>query len=291
MRRPTRTIVVPHADLVGRTTALRVRRLGPPGASLARDDDAPDAPTILLPKREVPADTKVGDEITVFVTLDSEDRPIATTRMPSVHLGEVAFLRITAITDVGVFVDWGLPKELLVPFREQTRDLKVGERHPVGLFIDKTGRLAGTMRVTEMLREKPVVRPGEWVAGEAWRVDPAVGLFVIVERRFVGLVPKSEPHALARGASAMFRVTRVRPDGKFELSLRAKAHEEIEDDAEHVLAILREPDAPPISEAATPDEIRARFGLSKKAFKRALGRLLKENTITIDTAARIKLRR
>ena len=160
MPRRARTIVVPHGDLVGRSTLLRVRRLGPAGAALAPDHDDGDAPTepdVLLPKREVPAGTVVGDELAVFVALDSEDRPVATTRVPKLQLGEVAFLAITAITEVGVFVDWGLPKELLVPFREQTRDLQVGERHPVGLFVDKTGRLAGTMRVSEMLRATPTI--------------------------------------------------------------------------------------------------------------------------------------
>ncbi len=295
MSRRAETIVIPHGELVGRTAALRVRRLGSAGASLAVDrdasDDDPDASVLLLPKSEVPDGTQIGDELSVFVTLDSEDRPIATTLMPKVHLGEVAFLTITALTEVGIFVDWGLPKELLVPFREQTRELAVGQRHPVGLFLDKTGRLAGTMRISEMLRDKPEMTAGEWVAGEAWREDPAVGLFVIVERRFVGLVPKREPHALARGASAMFRVTRVLPDGKFELSLRAKAHEEIEDDAEHVLELLREPGAPPVSDRATPDEIRRRFGLSRKAFKRAVGRLLKDGVVAIDAAAVIRLKK
>jgi predicted RNA-binding protein (virulence factor B family) len=198
------------------------------------------------------------------------------------QLGEIAFLAVTAVTEVGAFVDWGLPKELLVPFREQTRELKVGDRHPVGLFVDKTGRLAGTMRVSERLRAKPVVAVDEWVAGEAWRTEPAVGLFVIVERRFVGVVPASEPHGLERGAAAMFRVTRVFPDGKFELSLRGKAHEELADDAQHVLAILQLPATPAVSDRSSPEEIRSLFGLSKKAFKRAVGRLLKERTATLD---------
>ncbi len=275
---------------------LRVARVEPIGAFLAPvgegafvdpaagDVDAATdaAPPILLPKREVPPTAAVGDEIAVFVTLDSEDRPIATTERPALVRGEVAFLRVTAITPIGVFVDWGMPKELLVPFREQTRDLKVGDRHPVGLRLDKTGRLAGTMRISEMLRARPVVTAGEWVAGEAWRVDPGVGLFVIVERRFVGLVPNSEPVGLARGQSAMFRVTRVQADGKFELSLRATAHEEIADDAAHVLRILAHPDTPPIGDRSEPDVLRAHFGLSKKAFKRALGRLLKEGRVTLD---------
>jgi predicted RNA-binding protein (virulence factor B family) len=294
-RKRARTISVPHADLVGRTTLLRIARVGVAGAFLAPDpaDDArddPSRPAILLPKREVPNDAQIGDEVSVFVTLDSEDRPLATTRMPALQLGEVAFLRVTAVTPVGAFVDWGLPKELMVPFREQTRDLAVGERHPVGLFVDKTGRLAGSMRVTEMLRAKPVVRAGEWVAGEAWRTDPAIGLFVIVERRFVGLVPKSEPHGLERGASAMFRVTRVRPDGRFELSLRAMAHEEMADDAAHVLAVLQGDRALAVGDRSTPDEIRTRFGLSKKAFKRAVGRLLKDGAVTLDTGGIVRIK-
>ncbi|MCC6849638.1 MAG: hypothetical protein IT294_14135 [Deltaproteobacteria bacterium] len=291
-----RTIVVPHADLIGRTAVLAVTRLGAAGAVLAEpdwgssDDPAAGGAPLVLPKREMPAGTRVGDALSVFVTLDSEDRPIATTRLPALQLGEVAFLRVTAVTPVGAFADWGLPKELLIPFREQTRDLRVGERHPVGLFVDKTGRLAGTMRVSEMLRAKPVVRPGEWVAGVAWRADPAVGLFVIVERRFVGLVPKSEPHGLERGASAMFRVARLRPDGRFELSLRAPAHEEIGDDAAHVLAILRAgAGGGSVGDASSPEEIRGRFGLSKKAFKRAVGRLLKEGAVVLgrDGALRV----
>ncbi len=295
-RRPTprraRLVVVPHQELIGRTVVLRVARLGAAGASLTvGESEAPEAAAspVLLPKREVPAGTQVGDELSVFVTLDSADRPIATTRMPALQLGEVGFLTIAAVTTVGAFADWGLPKEILIPFREQTRELAVGERHPVGLFVDKTGRLAGTMRVSEMLRGTPVVKAGEWVAGEVWRTDPAVGLFVIVERRFVGLVPKSEPVGLARGESAMFRVTRIRPDGRFELSVRAKAHEELADDAAHVLGILHAKPAPPVGDDTSPDEIRARFGLSKKAFKRAIGRLLKDGSVTLDVSGRVRL--
>lgn len=281
---PRARITIPHGHLIGRTVSLRVDRLSTAGAFLVSPDDAErdDAPPILLPKREVPPTAAIGDEVRVFVTLDSEDRPLATTRQPNLALGEVAFLGVTAVTPIGAFVDWGLPKELLIPFREQTRDLEVGQRHPVGLRLDKTGRLVGTMRVSELLRARPVVDAGEWVAGEAWRTDPAIGLFVIVERRFVGLLPKSEPHALARGDAAMFRVTRVRPDGKFELSLRDEAHAELADDAAHVLRLLHGPAAPKVGDHTSPEVLRTHFGLSKKAFKRALGRLLKEGRVTLD---------
>ncbi len=279
-------------ELLGRVSRLTIRRLGPPGAFLAVGDEGDargagdargGAPTVLLPRSEVPEGAGAGDEVLAFVYLDSEDRPIATLRPPRLSLGEVAFLAVTDVARVGAFVDWGLPKELLVPFAEQTRDVNVGERHPIGLYLDKTGRLAGTMRVSEMLR---TVREGfaldEWVQGEAWRNEPDIGLFVIVERARVGLVPASEPHALTRGQSARFRVTNVLPDGKIELSLRGLAHEELETDGQTILAVLARGTTVRVGNQSTPEEIRALFGLSKKAFKRAVGRLLKERAVEFD---------
>ncbi len=276
---------MPGDVLLGRTWRVAVLRLGAPGAFLAVEgaEGGPNAPTMLLPKAEVPDGTEVGGEVDVFVCLDSDDRPIATTRAPKVELGEVAFLEVTALERFGAFVDWGLPKELLVPFAEQTRDLRVGDRHPIGLYVDDSGRLAGTMRVTELLdQEKGDFAIDEWVEGEAWRSDPSIGLFVIVERAHVGLVPASEPHALARGQSARFRITNVLPDGKIELSLRGHAHEELEADAKKIIEKLSHRDAPRIGDRSSPDEIRAVFGLSKKAFKRAVGRLLKDRAVRVD---------
>lgn len=283
----------PVESLLGRVIALRVRRLGPPGAFLELDagDLRPDAPAVLLPRAEVPARVREGDSIDVLVYLDSEDRPVATTRAPKVTLGEVAFLEVTDVTRFGAFVDWGPPKELLVPYAEQTRDLRAGERHPIGLFLDDTGRLAGTMRVSEMLRGKGEFELDEWVEGEAWRKEPDLGVFVIVERRFVGLLPASEPHALERGQAARFRIASVLPDGKIELSLRGHAHEEMERDAQRVLAALSRPGAPRVGDHSSPEQIRAAFGLSKKAFKRAAGRLLKQRAVTIDADGFIEPRR
>ncbi|WP_437912654.1 S1-like domain-containing RNA-binding protein [Sorangium sp. So ce302] len=275
---------MPYDHLLGRVVTLPVRRFGPPGAFLSADPDdlRPDAPVLLLPRSEVPEGAREGDELEVFVYLDSEDRPIATTRRPKVMLGEVAFLAVTDVAPFGAFVDWGLPKELLVPCAEQTRDPLVGQRHPVGLLVDRTGRLAGTMRVSEMLRDQGEFDLDEWVEGEAWRNEPGIGLFVIVERRFVGLLPADEPHALSRGQAARFRVTSVLPDGRIELSLRGHAHEEVESDAQEILARLSRPGAPRVGDRSSPEEIRALFGLSKKAFKRAVGRLLKERAVAID---------
>ena len=268
-------------ELIGHHATLTIRRFGSPGALLAVNDDE----ELLLIGSEIPEGARVGDRLDVFVYLDSEARPLATTRVAKLELGEVAFLEVTELTRFGAFVDWGMPKELLVPFAEQTADMRVGSRYAVGLYIDDSGRLAGTMRVSEMLRgadSKGVEwKEDEWVEGEAWRYEPEIGLFVIVERMFVGLVPRAEPHGLSRGEAARFRVTNVLPDGKIELSLRGHAHEELAADAERILAKLSGPNSPKIGDKSSPDDIRDAFGLSKKAFKRAVGRLLKERSVVI----------
>jgi predicted RNA-binding protein (virulence factor B family) len=271
--------------LLGRSATLTIRRFGSPGAFLGIDarNSAADAPAILLIGSEIPENAKEGDALRVFVYADSEGRPIATTRAAKMQRGQVAFLQVTACTSFGSFVDWGLAKELLVPFAEQTTEMTVGSRYPIGLYVDKSGRLAGTMRVTEMLdRERAEFQPDDWVDGEAWRNDPQIGLFVIVERAFVGLMPASEPHRLSRGEAARFRVANVMPDGKIELSLRRHAHEELAGDAQRIVDVLSTGVAPRVGDRSSPEEVRAVFGLSKKAFKRAVGRLLKQGAIDVD---------
>ncbi len=289
-------------ELLGRVVTLPILRFAGPGAFLAADpsERGAGAPTILLPGAEVPEGAKENQELDVFITLDSEDRPLATVFMPKLTLAEVAFLRCTSLAPFGAFFDWGLPKELLVPHKEQLssptanannpagwlrqsqrRELLIGDRHPIGLYVDSTGRLAGTMRISEMLRDNGEFKEDERVDGECWRKDPDIGVFVIVEKAFVGLLPKAEPNALTRGESARFRVSNVLPDGRIELSLRGQAYEEIESDSKRVLARLSMPDAPRASDKSSPEKIREMFGLSKKAFKRAVGRLLRERAVTI----------
>ena len=272
------------ASLLGCRAHLRILRLTATGADLALDDEATDDDVILLPAAELPADAKVGDELAVFVYLDSKQRLIATPRMPRLVRGEVTFLEVTAVTPIGAFVDWGLGKELLVPFAEQSKELVVGERQPIGLYVDNTGRLAGTMFVGSLIERTPPddLALDEWVEGEAWRNDPDIGLFAILERSYVGLVPASEPHRLQRGEVARFRIANILPDGKLVLSLRQYAHHELAADAAHVLAVLGRAGAPRVGDRSDPDELRALFGLSKKAFKRAVGRLLKGRAVALD---------
>ncbi len=269
---------------LGQFCTLTFRRFNASGGFLGEPSDArADAPCLLLIGSEIPLGARVGDALDVFVYLDSEGRILATTRRAKLSLGEVAFLRVTDTTGFGAFVDWGLAKDLLVPFAVQTKDLSVGMLEPVGLYVDDSGRLAGTMRVAELLDQKPhrFALDG-WVEGEAWRNDPEIGLFVILSRSFVGLVPAREPHSLRRGESARFRISLLHPDGKVELSLRQHAHEELELDARRVLEIVSRPGAPHMGDRSSPEDVRAVFGLSKKAFKRAAGRLLKQGLVVLD---------
>ncbi len=276
-------------ELLGRRVTLAIRGLAAEGAHLAlATDRSPDAELVLLPTRELPPGARVGDEVAVFVMLDSQDGLVATTRPPHIAVDEVAFLAVTDVTAIGAFVDNGLAKELLVPFAQQSRPLHVGEREPFGMYVDKSGRLAGTMAVGPMLAAPgDVFAVDAWVTGEAWRDEPGIGLFVILERAFLGLVPASEPHRLRRGERAQFRIAHHLPDGKVVLSLRDHAHKELEADAARVLARLSAPGAPRLGDRSDPDEIRAVLGLSKKAFKRAVGRLLKDRAVTIDDAGHV----
>lgn len=275
-------------DLLGEYATLSICKLGPQGAFLALDDD-PEGFSVLLPQAELSPGARVGDAIEVFLYLDSSDRPIATTSWPLLTLDEVAFLEVKDLTRFGAFVEWGLPKQLLVPFAEQTRELQVGERHPIGLIRDNSGRLAGTMRIRELLHEGGDYRVDEWIDGEAWRSEPGIGVFVILERRCIGLLPEREPHNLRRGQAGSFRIANIWPDGKLELSLRGLAHDELVQDAERVFEVLQREDAPAISDRADPEQIRALFGLSKKAFKRAVGRLLKEGKVRFDARGHLTL--
>ncbi len=267
-------------DALGRVVQLVVVSLGPHGARLAPELGRSDH-TLLLPRREVPPDACAGQRLDVFVYRDSDDRPVATLLEPKLKLGEVAFLTVVDVAEFGAFCDWGLAKHLLVPRAEQTTDLAIGDRHPICLYLDDSKRLAGTMRVSERLREPHHYRQGDWAQGEAWRREPELGTFVILDRRHVGLLPASEKNQLRRGDAARFRIANVLADGKVELSLRDLAHLEANADAEKVLAILRANPHTKVGDRSSPEQIFGLFGLSKKAFKRAIGALFKQGRVDV----------
>ena len=238
---------------------------------------------VLLPKKEVPADTKPGDSLEVFLYKDSRDRLIATMRTPSVQLGGLALMTVKDTGKIGAFLDWGLEKDLLLPFREQTRKVRSGEQVLAALYIDKSSRLCATMNVYKYLKTDSPYKKGDHVQGRVYEVSGNFGVFVAVEDQYSGLVPGREATGKFQIGDVMeFRVTGVKPDGKLDLSARERIPEQMEEDAQMILSVLDEFDGVlPFDDHASPDVIRREFGLSKNAFKRAVGRLLKEEKIEI----------
>lgn len=238
---------------------------------------------VLLPKKEVPEGTKTGDQLEVFLYKDSKDRLIATREEPAIQLGEVALLKVAETGKIGAFLDWGLPKDLLLPFREQTRKVEPGDECLVALYIDKSSRLCATMNVYEYLELQSPYKKDDRVKGTVYEISEEFGAFVAVDNRYSGLVPRKDFHGGAKiGDIVEARVTGVHEDGKLNLSLREKAYLQMDSDAEAVLAVIDEFDGVlPFTDKASPEVIERELHLSKNAFKRAVGRLLKEGKIEI----------
>lgn len=238
---------------------------------------------VLLPLKQVPPEAKLGDLVEVFLYKDSKDRLIATTNMPKVTLGKVARLQVVQISKVGAFLDWGLEKDLLLPFKEQTKKVREGETYLVALYIDKSSRLCATMNVYPYLRQDSSYKKDDRVKGTVYEISENFGAFVAVDDTFSGLIPKKELYGEVQiGEEITARVTDVKEDGKLNLSIREKAYLQIEKDAEKVMKIIESFDGVlPFSDKASPETIRRETQMSKNEFKRAVGHLLKEGKISI----------
>ena len=238
---------------------------------------------VLLPKKQVPKGLEIGDPVEVFLYKDSSDRLIATTNTPKITLGELAVLEVADTARIGAFLNWGLEKDLLLPFKEQTSKVKKGDKVLVALYVDKSGRLCATMKVYEKLRTDSPYQKDDQVQGIIYDSSDNFGMFVAVDNCFSALIPKREAFgALIVGDQIEARVIKVRDDGKLDLSPRKKAFLQMDEDAEMVLARIKEYGGKlPFGDKADPELIKKEFGLSKNAFKRAVGRLFKEQKIQI----------
>ena len=238
---------------------------------------------VLLPGKEVPAEAQIGDTLKVFLYKDSSDRPVATMREPMLTLYHTAVLKVIEVGRIGAFLDWGLEKDLLLPFHEQTTRVSAGDEVLVALYVDKSSRLCATMKVYKYLQKHSPYQVGDMVHGRIYEISDNFGVFVAVDDRFSALIPKKEAAGTFHvGDLIEARVTDVKEDGKLDLSVRKKAYLQMEDDAQLVMKVIEEFDGVlPFGEKVSPEVIRREFGLSKNAFKRALGRLLKEGRIEI----------
>lgn len=246
---------------------------------------------MLLPKKQVPEQAQAGDEVEVFIYRDSKDRLIATTGRPEVTLHGVARLRVAQVGKIGAFLDWGLEKELLLPFKEQTRKVSAGEECLAALYIDKSSRLCATMNVYPYLSTDSPYRKDDRVRGTVYEISRNFGAFVAVDDQYSALIPKQELYGPVQiGDTIEARVTAVKEDGKLNLSIREKAYLQIEKDAGRVLEIIESFDGVlPFTDKASPEVIRRETQMSKNEFKRAVGHLLKEGVIQITEHA-IRLR-
>ncbi|BBF44380.1 S1 RNA binding domain [Lachnospiraceae bacterium KM106-2] len=236
---------------------------------------------VLLPRKEVPAGTKVGYHMEVFLYKDSEDRPIATTTQPPISLGGIALLKVKEVATIGAFLDWGLAKDLLLPFKEQTRELQAGDDVLVTLYIDKSKRLCASMKIYDYLQLDSEYQKDDKVTGVVYEIIPEFGAFVAVDNKYSGLIPKKElfDHIKA-GQQIEARVMSVKPDGKLDLSLREKAYVQMDNDASAIYnALTNAGGFLPYNDKSDPEKIKEVFHMSKNAYKRAIGRLLKEGKL------------
>ncbi|HCX40785.1 MAG TPA: RNA-binding protein [Lachnospiraceae bacterium] len=240
---------------------------------------------VLLPKKQVPADMEVGDPIDVFLYKDSNDRPIATVKEPKLTLGQTARLRVVSVGKVGAFLDWGLEKDLFLPYREQTTQVKAGDEVIAALYLDKSERLCATMKVYPYLQKESPYQKDDVVTGMVYEISHNFGAFVAVDDKYSALIPKKELYGelhVLQQISA--RVTGVKEDGKLDLGIRQKAHLQMSEDADKVLSLLREKKGfLPLHDKSSPEQIRETIGMSKNEFKRAIGHLYKEHLITLES--------
>ena len=267
---------------LGKRQNLVWKRTTDHGAYLGPEDGREE---VLLPKKYLKENQRIGDVIEVFLYKDSEDRLVATTEEPKLELGRLALLKVAQVTGIGAFLDWGLEKDLFLPFKEQTHKLKPGEKCLAALYIDKSDRLCATTKVYSHLEcpRDGLFHVGQRVKGTIYEVKPELGALVAVENRYHGMIPRQEFFQDKKAGDVVnVRIVRIREDGKLDLSLREKSYLQMDADAAGIMERLEERGGRlPFTDKTAPLVIQREFGLSKNAFKRAVGRLLKAGKIRL----------
>lgn len=266
---------------LGRRQELVIHRLTEIGAYVGEADSPETA--VLLPGKQVPAGARIGDRVDVLIYKDSEDRMIATVHESKLVIGQVGFLEVVQVSGIGAFLDWGLERDLFLPFKEQTKKPQAGDTVLVTMYVDKSERLCATMRIYDHLSAEPPYQKGDTVKGIVYEIKP-LGAFVAVDDRYFGLIPSSEVYQdFQLGERISAQVMKRRQDGKLDLRVRRKAYKQMDTDAELLWKRLEEAGGYlPFHDKSDPEEIRKAFGLSKAAFKRAEGHLLKAGRISLS---------
>ncbi len=248
--------------------------------------DGQDEGEILLPRKDVPHDTLVGDRLHVFIYRDSDDRLIATTKRPLVQVGEAAYLKVKQQNNVGTFMDWGLPKDLLVPFNEQAWPMNEGRNVVIYCYLDEnTNRIAGTTKFHRHLSEdgRNVFQEGDAVKGMV-AAQTELGYKIILNNTHIGLLYKNEVFKPMRfGHELKVFIKQIREDGRIDLSIAASNQDVRDELEEKIMAYLKAHEGVShITDKSPPKVIYDTFNASKANFKRALGRLYKKRLVSLD---------
>ncbi len=267
---------------LGKMQKLKVLRWTTVGVFVGIGDED-DMGGILMPNKYVAEGTEKGDEVEVFVYRDSEDRLIATSIKPPVQVGGIGYLKVLETGNLGAFLDWGLEKDLLLPHREQQDRPQKGRSVLVALYIDKTDRICATTYIEKYLEAQSPYKVDDRVDGLIYRISDTLGVLVAVENRYMGLIPKQEAiGSFHKGDTVNCRIASIKEDGKLILSLKEKAHLQMDADAVTLLAVLKKRNGfLDLHDDSDPELIRSTLKMSKRAFKRAVGRLLKEKQIEL----------
>lgn len=240
---------------------------------------------VLLPNQYITDEMQVGDQIKVFVYLDSEDRPVATTQTPKIIRNEFAYLEVKDVSEYGAFLDWGLIKDLFVPFREQPKPMEIGEWHVVFLYLDqKSERLLASAKLDKFLEnERLTVQEGEEVDLLVWQKTD-LGYNVVVNQYHKGLIYANEVfQPLNIGDSLKGYVKKIREENKLDISLQKTGYEVVEPVARQILDEVKKNNGYlNLSDNSSPEDIYAKLKISKKVFKKAIGGLYRQGVIRIE---------
>lgn len=266
---------------IGKTNNLRVVKKISIGCYL----DGGEHGEILIPRRYVPEDIKVDEYIDVFIYFDSEDRIIATTEEPKIKLGEIAMLKVVSVTHAGAFLDWGLPKDIFVPFKEQKQRMEVDKWYIVALYIDyETNRLAASAKVDKFIDNTPP----EYEVGQEVDIltynKTDLGYSAIVNNAHWGVIYENEVFRhLSRGKQLKAYIKKIRDDEKIDLILQKPGYEKVDDISKSILDKLEKNNGVLwLTDKSAPEEIYGLLGISKKVFKKAIGALYKAKLITLE---------
>ncbi len=266
---------------LGKLQELYIKRFTSIGAFLGAKEESFEERDVLLPKKELTDDLKVGDLLEVFLYADNRGKPVATRKKPKILMGEIRNLEVVDVVKIGAFVDWGLEKDLFLPFAEQSGKLTKGMSYPMVLYLDKSNRLCASMRIRNYLTTESPYEENDWVEGVIYSIHKDYGAFVAVDNQYEGMIRKEEllgAHVV--GEEIRTRVSRVREDGRLDLTLRERGHIQIDSDALLILDVLKANGGfLKVNDNSDPELIYDMFAISKAAFKRAVGNLLKRKMI------------